>query len=441
MRMYDIIAKKRDGDELSTEEINFFVSGFVKGEIPDYQASALLMAIYLKKMSKRETADLTMAMAKSGDTVDLSQIKGIKVDKHSTGGVGDKTTFVVISLVAAAGVPVAKMSGRGLGHTGGTADKLESIPGYNTALDRETFIRNVNTIKIANVTQTGNLVPADKKIYALRDVTATIENISLIASSIMSKKIAAGADAVVLDVKTGNGAFMKDLGSSFELAKAMVDIGTEVGRNTVALVTDMDQPLGNAIGNSLEVIEAIETLKGKGPKDLEEVCITLAGYMIYLGGRAESVEQAKELAHRKLIDGEGLAKFKQLISYQGGNIEVIDDYELFPQAKIKHEVSSPFNGYVSTIKAEEIGVASMVLGAGRVTKEDKIDYSVGIILKRKVGDKVKEGDVLSVIYANDENKLKQCETILLSSFEVSEEKVPERKLIYGIVTKDGVERV
>lgn len=440
MRMYDIIAKKRDGHELSTEEINFFVTGFVTGEIPDYQVSTLLMAIYLNKMNKRETADLTMAMAKSGDTVDLSQIKGIKVDKHSTGGVGDKTTFIVASIVAASGIPIAKMSGRGLGHTGGTIDKLESIPGMNVSIDMDTFIKNVNQIKFALVGQTGNLVPADKKIYAMRDVTATVANISLIASSIMSKKIAAGADAIVLDVKTGNGAFMKDLDSSFELAKAMVDIGTEVGRNTVALITNMDQPLGNAIGNSLEVIEAIETLKGKGPKDLEEVCLILAGYMIYLGGCAESIKLGKEMAHRKLLDGEGLAKFKQLISYQGGNVEVIDDYELFPQAQIKYEVHSPNGGYISAIKAEEIGIASMVLGAGRVKKEDKIDYSVGIILNKKVGEKVKEGEVLAVIYANDKSKLKQCETILLSSFETSDEKVQERKLIYGIVTKDGVEK-
>lgn len=440
MRMYDIISKKRDGHELSTEEINYFVSGYIKGEIPDYQASALLMAIYINKMSKRETADLTLAMAGSGDMVDLSQIKGIKVDKHSTGGVGDKTTLIVAPLAAAAGVPVAKMSGRGLGHSGGTVDKLESIPGFKVSIEMSDFILNVNRSRISLIGQTGNLVPADKKLYALRDVTATVANISLIASSIMSKKIAAGCDAIVLDVKTGSGAFMKDIDSSIELAKEMVDIGANVGRNTVAVITDMNQPLGKAIGNSLEVIEAIETLKGSGPKDLEEVCLTVAGYMIHLGGMANSPEQGKELAYRKLIDGEGLAKLKQLISNQDGDVEVTDDYSLFPQASIEHQVLAPFNGYIEGMKAEEIGLSTVILGAGRETKDSVIDYSVGITLNKKVGDKVKTGEKLATIYANDELKLKRCEEMLLSSYIISEQPVIKKNLVYGIVTKEGISK-
>lgn len=440
MRMYDIIEKKRDKKELSTEEINFFVEGFTADKIPDYQASAFLMAIYLNGMNKRETADLTMAMAKSGDIIDLSQIKGIKVDKHSTGGVGDKTTLIVGPLAAAAGVPIAKMSGRGLGHTGGTIDKLESIPRFNVNLDMNTFINNVNSFGISLVSQTGNLVPADKKIYALRDVTATVGNISLIASSIMSKKIAAGSNAIVLDVKTGSGAFMKDIESSFELAKEMVDIGTNVGRNTVALITDMNQPLGNAIGNSLEVIEAIETLKGNGPKDLEELCLILAGYMIYLGDKAKSPQEGKRIAHEKLINGEGLEKLRQLIKHQGGNENVIDNYSLFPQASIVCDVLSNYEGYISGMKSEQIGISSVILGAGRETKESKIDYSVGIVLNKKIGDKIRIGEKLATIYANDKNKLKQCEELLLSSYLFSDNPVQKSKLVYGIVTKDGIER-
>jgi pyrimidine-nucleoside phosphorylase len=391
-------------------------------------------------MNKREIADLTMAMAKSGDMIDLSSIEGIKVDKHSTGGVGDKTTLIVAPLAAAAGVPVAKMSGRGLGHTGGTIDKLESIPGFNVSIERNKFIDNVNKNKIALVGQTGNLVPADKKIYALRDVTATVSCIPLISSSIMSKKIAAGSDAIVLDVKTGSGAFMKDIESSFELAKEMVDIGTNVGRNTIAVITDMDEPLGNAIGNSLEVIESIETLKGYGPKDLEEVSLVLAGFMIYLGGKANTFEEGKSIAEEKLKSGEALEKLKLLIESQGGNSEVVNNYAIFPRSKMQIEVECPFEGYIDSIMSEKIGKASVVLGGGRETKESIIDYSVGIILHKKVGEEVETGDKLATIFYNDEEKMQESKELLLSAYSISPECKNLNKLIYGIVNKDQILR-
>lgn len=403
MRMVDIIEKKRDGQELTTAEINFFIEGYTKGEIPDYQASALAMAIYFQDMNDRERADLTRAMVESGDTIDLSAIDGIKVDKHSTGGVGDTTTLVLAPLVASLGVPVAKMSGRGLGHTGGTIDKLESIAGFHVELTREQFIDLVNRDKVAVIGQSGNLTPADKKLYALRDVTGTVNSIPLIASSIMSKKIAAGADAIVLDVKTGDGAFMKTQKDAEELAHAMVRIGNHVGRKTIAIISDMSQPLGFAIGNALEVKEAIETLQGKGPKDLTELVLTLGSQMVILAGKAKTSEKAKEMLLDAIHSGKALAKFKEFLANQGGDASIVDDLTKLPQAKYKIELPAKQSGYISRMVADEIGVASMILGAGRATKEDVIDLAVGLVLHKKVGDKVEEGESILTIYSNREN--------------------------------------
>lgn len=403
MRMVDIIEKKRDGQELTTAEINFFIEGYTKGEIPDYQASALAMAIYFQDMNDRERADLTRAMVESGDTIDLSAIDGVKVDKHSTGGVGDTTTLVLAPLVASLGVPVAKMSGRGLGHTGGTIDKLESIAGFHVELTREQFIDLVNRDKVAVIGQSGNLTPADKKLYALRDVTGTVNSIPLIASSIMSKKIAAGADAIVLDVKTGDGAFMKTQEDAEELAHAMVRIGNHVGRKTIAIISDMSQPLGFAIGNALEVKEAIETLQGKGPKDLTELVLTLGSQMVILAGKAKTSEEAKEMLLDAIHSGKALAKFKEFLANQGGNASIVDDLTKLPQAKYKIELPAKQSGYISRMVADEIGVASMILGAGRATKEDVIDLAVGLVLHKKVGDKVEEGESILTIYSNREN--------------------------------------
>lgn len=403
MRMVDIIEKKRDGKELTTAEINFFIEGYTKGDIPDYQASALAMAIYFQDMNDRERADLTRAMVKSGDTIDLSGIEGIKVDKHSTGGVGDTTTLVLAPLVASLGVPVAKMSGRGLGHTGGTIDKLESIAGFHVELTREQFIDLVNRDKVAVIGQSGNLTPADKKLYALRDVTGTVNSIPLIASSIMSKKIAAGADAIVLDVKTGDGAFMKTQEDAEELAHAMVRIGNHVGRKTIAIISDMSQPLGFAIGNALEVKEAIETLQGKGPKDLTELVLTLGSQMVILAGKAKTSEEAKEMLLDAIHSGKALAKFKEFLANQGGDASIVDDLTKLPQAKYKIELPAKQSGYISRMIADEIGVASMILGAGRATKEDVIDLAVGLVLHKKVGDKVEEGESILTIYSNREN--------------------------------------
>lgn len=403
MRMVDIIEKKRDGQELTTAEINFFIEGYTKGEIPDYQASALAMAIYFQDMNDRERADLTRAMVKSGDTIDLSAIDGVKVDKHSTGGVGDTTTLVLAPLVASLGVPVAKMSGRGLGHTGGTIDKLESIAGFHVELTREQFIDLVNRDKVAVIGQSGNLTPADKKLYALRDVTGTVNSIPLIASSIMSKKIAAGADAIVLDVKTGDGAFMKTQEDAEELAHAMVRIGNHVGRKTIAIISDMSQPLGFAIGNALEVKEAIETLQGKGPKDLTELVLTLGSQMVILAGKAKTSEEAKEMLLDAIHSGKALAKFKEFLANQGGDASIVDDLTKLPQAKYKIELPAKQSGYISRMVADEIGVASMILGAGRATKEDVIDLAVGLVLHKKVGDKVEEGESILTIYSNREN--------------------------------------
>lgn len=403
MRMVDIIEKKRDGKSLSTEEIEFFIKGYTNGDIPDYQTSSLAMAIFFQDMNDEERAALTMAMVNSGDVIDLSKINGIKVDKHSTGGVGDTTTLVLAPLVAAVGVPVAKMSGRGLGHTGGTIDKLESIKGFHVEISEDDFIKLVNENQVAVIGQSGNLTPADKKLYALRDVTGTVNSIPLIASSIMSKKIAAGADAIVLDVKTGNGAFMKTLEDAEALAHAMVSIGNNVGRNTMAIISDMSQPLGRAIGNALELKEAIDTLNGKGPEDLTELVLTLGSQMVVLANRAITLEEARQLLNEAIENGSALEKFKTFLENQGGDASVVDAPELLPTATYQIEYKAQSSGVVSELIANEIGVASMMLGAGRQTKEDEIDLSVGIVLNKKVGDVVKEGESLLTIHSNREN--------------------------------------
>lgn len=402
MRMVDLIEKKRDGQALTEEEINFFIEGYTKGDIPDYQASSLAMAVYFQDMNEAERAALTMAMVNSGDVIDLSNINGVKVDKHSTGGVGDTTTLVLAPLVAAVGVPVAKMSGRGLGHTGGTIDKLESIEGFHVEISEEKFVKLVNEDKVAVIGQTGNLTPADKKLYGLRDVTGTVNSIPLIASSIMSKKIAAGADAIVLDVKTGNGAFMKTLEDAESLARAMVNIGNNVGRNTMAIISDMGQPLGNAIGNALEVKEAIETLQGQGPKDLTDLVLTLGSQMAVVGGKAQDLAEARTLLENAIADGSALARFKTFIENQDGDGSVVDDVSKLPQAQYQIDYPATKSGVVTEIVANEVGVASMMLGAGRQTKEDDIDLSVGIVLNKKVGDKVKAGESLLTIHSNRE---------------------------------------
>ncbi|MBY2478509.1 pyrimidine-nucleoside phosphorylase [Clostridioides difficile] len=440
MRMYDIIKKKRDKLELSKEEIHYFIENYSKGDIPDYQASALLMSIYLNKMNKQETVYLTEAMMNSGDIIKLSDIDGIKVDKHSTGGVGDKTTIALIPLVASCGAPVAKMSGRGLGHTGGTIDKLESIPGFSTEMDINKFIDSVNKSKIAVCGQSAKVAIADKKIYALRDVTATVDNISLIASSVMSKKLSSGADAIVLDVKTGDGAFMKTLEESFELAKSMVDIGTGMNKDTIGIVTDMDEPLGFAIGNSLEVIEAIETLKGNGPKDLVELCEVLGAYMLVLSKVAHDFDDGIEKIRESIKSGSAIQKLKEFIENQGGNKNVIDDYSLFKKPKYKHPVKSTKSGYISKIKAEEVGLSAMILGAGRETKDDILDLSAGIILEKKVGDYVNEGEVLAYLYYDDEQKFLLAKDRFINSYSIVDKKIEKNKLIYGIVTKDEIKK-
>ena len=406
MNMVDIILKKREGEKLSAEEIQHFINGYTKGDIPDYQASALLMAIYFQGMDKEETYQLTRAMKESGDVVDLSAIKGIKVDKHSTGGVGDKTTLVVGPLAAACGVPVAKMSGRGLGFTGGTVDKMESIPGFRTTLEEEEFMELVNRVGLSVIGQTAHIAPADKKLYALRDVTATVDNLSLITASIMSKKLASGSDAIVLDVKCGNGAFMENLEEAVELAKGMVDIGNADGKKTIAVITDMNQPLGRAVGNSNEVIEAIETLKGKGPSDITELALTLSGIMIYAGGHAETMEEGMEKAKEALHSGRALEKLAQFIEGQGGNPAVVEDYSLFPQPTAYQKVLAQEEGFVTEIQARFIGLASQHSGAGREKKEDPIDLSAGILLRKKVGDPVTKGDVLAEVSGRDSLKVR-----------------------------------
>lgn len=436
MRMYDIIAKKRDGGVLSREEINFFVNGYTEGEIPDYQASALTMAIFWRGMTERETADLTMAMAHSGDILDLSPISGVKVDKHSTGGVGDKTSLVLAPMVAALGVPVAKMSGRGLGHTGGTIDKLESFPGFVTGISEREFYDNVNRIGIAIAGQTGNLAPADKKLYALRDVTATVESIPLIAASIMSKKIAAGADVIVLDVKTGSGAFMKTEEQALALAREMVRIGTNVGRKTTAVVSNMDEPLGYAVGNSLEVIEAINTLDGHGPEDLLELCLELGSHMVVGAGAAENAREAKKELLRVIEDKSALGKLAELVKAQKGDGRAVYDTALLPSASIVRTVEAVEDGYVESIECEKVGLCAMVLGGGRETKESVIDLSVGIVLNKKTGDYAAKGDTLATFYANDETRLEEALLRFEGAYRIGAKPVRKQKLIRNIITEE-----
>ncbi|WP_199533988.1 pyrimidine-nucleoside phosphorylase [Romboutsia weinsteinii] len=440
MRIYDIIRKKRDNHELSKLEIDFFVEKYSKGEIPDYQASALLMAIYLNKMNKQETVYLTEAMMNSGEVIDLSAIEGIKVDKHSTGGVGDKTTIALAPLVAACGAPVAKMSGRGLGHTGGTLDKLEAIPGFSIEMEAEKFIDSVNEHKIAVCGQTASIAVADKKMYALRDVTATVDNISLIAASIMCKKLASGANAILLDVKTGDGAFMKTLDDSFELAKAMVDIGNGMNRETIGMITDMDEPLGFAVGNSLEVIEAIETLKGNGPTDFVNLCETLGAYMLVLAKVASTYEEGVQKIKEAITSGSALDKLRVFIENQGGDKSIVDDYSLLPKASKIVPIKAEKSGYISKIEAEEVGVSAMILGAGRETKEDVLDLAAGIVLEKKVGDYVECGDILAYMHLNNENKFESARERFVKAYTIVDEKVEPKKLIYGVVTKDEVKK-
>ncbi|MBB3906724.1 pyrimidine-nucleoside phosphorylase [Anoxybacteroides rupiense] len=429
MRMVDLIAKKRDGQSLTNEEIQFIMNGYTNGDIPDYQMSAWAMAVFFRGMTEEETAALTLAMVHSGETIDLSKIEGIKVDKHSTGGVGDTTTLVLGPLVASVGVPVAKMSGRGLGHTGGTIDKLESVPGFHVEINNSQFIELVNQNKIAVIGQTGNLTPADKKLYALRDVTATVNSIPLIASSIMSKKIAAGADAIVLDVKTGAGAFMKDLEDARALAEAMVEIGKRVGRKTMAIISDMSQPLGYAIGNALEVKEAIDTLKGEGPEDLQELCLVLGSHMVYLAEKAASLEEARAMLEKAMQDGSALNTFKKFLAAQGGDVSVIDDPSKLPQAKYQIELIAQEDGYVTEIVADAVGTAAMLLGAGRATKESSIDLAVGLVLRKKIGDAVHKGESLVTIYSNSE-QVDEVKNMLYENIKITPEPVQAPTLIY-----------
>ena len=434
MRIVDIIIKKREGLELTKEEIYFVINGYVSGNIPDYQVSSFLMAIFLKGMTKEEQYILTKAMLESGEQIDLSLINGIKVDKHSTGGVGDKTSLVVAPLAASFGVKMAKMSGRGLGHTGGTLDKLESIPGFNIEMSSDAFFKQVNEIGLAIIGQSANITPADKKLYALRDVTGTIETIPLIASSIMSKKLASGADHIVLDVKVGSGAFMKNLDDAKKLAKAMVEIGNLSGKDTVATLTDMSQPLGKAVGNSIEIIEAIETLKGRGPKDFTELCVALTVEILLIANIYNDEELAKEKVYDAINNGQGLNKLKQMIEYQGGDSNVIEHYELLPHAE--EEIDLEYLGedivYIHDIDALKIGEAAMLLGAGRLTKEDQIDYAVGVSVEKKIGDKLSHGDVIAKIYTNGKNTQDAMNKIF-EAFSVSEEAVTSHNIILDVV--------
>lgn len=429
MRMYDLITKKKHGEALTDAEITYMIDGYVKGDIPDYQMSAMLMAIWFKGMTDHEITELTKVMAKSGDMIDLSAIAGKKVDKHSTGGVGDKTTLICAPIVAACGGKVAKMSGRGLGHTGGTVDKLESIPGYQTALSREKFFDTVNKCGVSVIGQSGNLAPADKKLYALRDVTATVDCIPLIASSIMSKKLAAGSDCILLDVKTGSGAFMKTLDDSIKLAQTMVAIGELAGRRTVALITDMDTPLGYGIGNSIEVMESMDVLKGEGPADLREVSLQLASNMLYLVGKG-TPEECRTMAEKSIADG----------SAQGGDDSVLRDYTKFPQAPYRAEIKAERSGYITKMNAEEIGETSVVLGAGRETKESTIDFSAGLILHKKYGDEVKEGDSLVTLYTSKESALADAEKMYREAIAIGDEQPVKEPLVYARVEKDKVEK-
>lgn len=431
IRMVDVINHKRNKQPLSKEEIMAFVEGYTQGKIPDYQASALLMAIYFNGMTSEEQANLTMEMLASGDKLDLSDIPGIKVDKHSTGGVGDKTSIPLAPMIAALGIPVPMISGRGLGHTGGTLDKLEAIPGFRVELSESEFKEQVAKIKVAIVGATGNVAPADKKIYALRDVTDTVDSIPLIASSIMSKKIASGTDALVLDVKTGSGAFMKEEQDATALAHALVEIGKSVGMKCMAVISDMNQPLGNMIGNSLEIQESIEILKGRGPKDITDLVLTLGSQMVVLAGKADNLEIARKMLVEVINNGEALATFKKMIAAQGGNSAVVDNYKLLPQARYKIELPAKTTGYISKMVADDIGVAAMLLGGGRQSKEDKIDYAVGLELHKKVGDKVQRGDNILTIYSNNEN-VDNIKDILYNSIKISDERT-HLQLIHQII--------
>lgn len=432
MRMVDVLEKKRDGLELTKEEIDFVIEGYTNGEVPDYQMSAFLMAVYFQDMTTEERVNLTKAMVESGEQVDLSEIDGVKVDKHSTGGVGDTTTLILAPLVAAVGVPVPKMSGRGLGHTGGTVDKLESIAGFKVEIEPETFIELTNKNKVAVVGQSGNLTPADKKIYSLRDVTATVNAIPLIASSIMSKKIASGADAIVLDVKTGSGAFMKSLDDSKELAHAMVQIGNGAGRETIGVISDMNQPLGFAVGNALEVKEAIDTLRGEGPEDLHELCLELGSRMVYLGKKADSIEEAKEMLEEAIQSGKAIETFKTMIAAQGGDASIVDAPEKLPTSSYTFEVEAKEDGFVSEIIANEIGIAASLLGAGRMTKESEIDLAVGLVLNKKIGDAVKKGESLVTIHSNRED-VKEVIDKIYDSYSIIKDKVEKKPLIYDVI--------
>ena len=438
MRAYNIILKKRNKKALSLEELKFMIQGNIDGQIPDYQMSALLMAIFLNGMDKKETSFLTKAMIESGDEIDLSSINGIKVDKHSTGGVGDKTSIVLAPLVASLGVKVPKISGRGLGHTGGTIDKLESIPGFSVDMTEKEFINNVNHIGLAIGGQTKNLVPADKKLYALRDVTATVDNISLIAASIMSKKLVSGADAILLDVKTGSGSFTPIKEDAFSLAKEMIDIGDLMGRNTVAVVTNMDEPLGNAIGNALELKESIETLQGKGPDDLRELCIELGTEMLILSGKYDKREDAVDELINALDNGLAWNKFREFVKIQGGDLSYIDEPEKLPLSPLTKDIVAVNEGYIHELTAREIGEVSLTLGAGRKVKEDKIDHGSGIILYKKVGDKVSKGEKIASLYSESEEMLNKASDKLERSIKVGNEFVSPNKLIHGIVKKESI---
>lgn len=432
MRVYDIIQKKKDGRKLSVEEIKYFVEGYTAGIIPDYQAAALCMAIYFQGMDDEETAALTFAIRDSGEKLDFSDINGIRVDKHSTGGVGDKTSLIVAPIVASLGVKIAKMSGRGLGHTGGTVDKLESIRGFKTDIAADEFVKIVNDVGLAIVGQNKELAPADKKLYALRDVTATVDSIPLIASSIMGKKLAADDDCIVLDVKIGSGSFMKTKADGEKLARAMVDIGKRAGKKTLALLTDMDVPLGNAIGNALEVKEAVATLKGEGPKDLTELCLALSAEMLALADKG-NVCECRKLAENAMADGSALKTFKSMVAAQGGDVAYIDDTSKFPSAKYTESIRSPKSGYIAKINAETYGIASLTLGAGRSKLDDEIDYSAGIILKKKVGDEVTEGEEIAVLYTSNEESLSDARSRIISATEILTHKPSLNPIILGRV--------
>lgn len=438
--MYDIIAKKKHGGVITDEEFDFFINGYIRDEIPEYQVSALLMAIYFRGLSREETVALTHKIMHSGDVIDLSDIEGIKVDKHSSGGVGDTTTLVLAPLVSSCGVPVAKMSGRGLGHTGGTLDKLEAIEGFNIHLKIEEFVNQVNKNKVSVIGQTKNIAPADKKLYALRDVTATVDNIGLIAASIMSKKLAAGSDKIVLDVKVGSGAFIKELDGAIELATEMVNIGTDMGRETVAIITDMEQPLGHAIGNAIEVKEAIDVLKGEGPEDLRALCVQFAKTMVFLGGGAESLEAAESLVLENISNGKALEKMVEFVQAQGGNKENIINPETLPSCKIKKDILATTTGYIKDIQSDDIGIAAMILGAGRETMDDVLDMGAGIYFTKKIGDFVQAGEVMGTLMTNKEEKVEEAIRITLNALTFSDESVEKRQLIKAQVTKDGVIR-